>query len=80
MQNSLKITAIGSGLVITLVAIDLQKLWQTIHVYNRSPDIRTVEFSGRSFNLVISLHVHRGLIDGDHVENFVDLSQNLMNE
>jgi len=54
MQTPQKIAVIGSGLVGTLLAIYLKKQGHTIHVYDRSPDIRTVEFSGRSINLVMS--------------------------
>ena len=54
MQTSKKIAIIGSGLVGTLLAIYLKKLGHTVHVFDRSPDIRTVEFSGRSINLVMS--------------------------
>lgn len=54
MQTPKKIAIVGSGLVGTLLAIYLKKLGHTVHVYDRSPDIRTVEFSGRSINLVMS--------------------------
>lgn len=57
MQTSQKIAVVGSGLVGTLLAIYLKKLGHTVHVYDRSADIRTVEFSGRSINLIMS---HRG--------------------
>lgn len=54
MQTAQKIAVVGSGLVGTLLAIYLKKLGHTVHVYDRSPDIRNVEFSGRSINLVMS--------------------------
>ncbi len=54
MQTPQKIAVVGSGLVGTLLAIYLKKQGHTVHVYDRSPDIRTVEFSGRSINLVMS--------------------------
>ena len=54
MQTPQKIAVVGSGLVGTLLAIYLKKLGHTVHVFDRSPDIRTVEFSGRSINLVMS--------------------------
>lgn len=54
MQTPQKIAIVGSGLVGTLLAIYLKKLGHTVHVYDRSADIRTVEFSGRSINLVMS--------------------------
>ncbi|OWP82959.1 kynurenine 3-monooxygenase [Flavobacterium davisii] len=54
MQTPQKIAIVGSGLVGTLLAIYLKKKGHTVHVLDRSPDIRTVEFSGRSINLVMS--------------------------
>jgi len=54
MQTPKKIAVVGSGLVGTLLAIYLKKQGHTVHVFDRSPDIRTVEFSGRSINLVMS--------------------------
>lgn len=54
MQTPQKIAVVGSGLVGTLLAIYLKKLGHTVHVYDRSIDIRNVEFSGRSINLVMS--------------------------
>ena len=54
MQTPQKIAVVGSGLVGTLLAIYLRRAGHTVHVYDRSPDIRTVEFSGRSINLVMS--------------------------
>ncbi len=54
MQTPQKIAIVGSGLVGTLLAIYLKKMGHAVHVYDRSPDIRTVEFSGRSINLVMS--------------------------
>lgn len=57
MQTPLKIAVVGSGLVGSLLAIYLKRAGHTVHVYDRSPDIRTVEFSGRSINLAMS---HRG--------------------
>ncbi|MFK7115044.1 NAD(P)/FAD-dependent oxidoreductase [Flavobacterium oreochromis] len=54
MQTPQKIAIIGSGLVGTLLAIYLKRNGHTVHVFDRSPDMRTVEFSGRSINLVMS--------------------------
>lgn len=54
MQTSLKIAVVGSGLVGSLLAIYLKKAGHQVHVYDRSPDIRNVAFSGRSINLVMS--------------------------
>ncbi len=63
MQTPQKIAVIGSGLVGTLLAIYLKKMGHTVHVFDRSPDIRTVEFSGRSINLVMSNRGWKALKD-----------------
>ncbi len=57
MQNPLKIAVVGSGLVGSLLAVYLRKEGHTVHVFDRSPDIRKIQFSGRSINLAMS---HRG--------------------
>ncbi len=57
MQTPLKIAIVGSGLVGSLLAIYLKRAGHTVHVYDRSQDIRTINFSGRSINLAMS---HRG--------------------
>jgi kynurenine 3-monooxygenase len=54
MQTPQKIAIIGSGLVGSLLAIYLKKQGHTVRVYDRSPDIRTINFSGRSINLAMS--------------------------
>jgi kynurenine 3-monooxygenase len=63
MQTPQKIAVIGSGLVGTLLSIYLKKLGHTVHVYDRSADIRNVEFSGRSINLVMSNRGWKALED-----------------
>lgn len=57
MQKPLRIAIVGSGLVGSLLGIYLRKARHTVHIYDRSPDIRTIQFSGRSINLAMS---HRG--------------------
>jgi len=57
MQTPQKIAVVGSGLVGSLLSIYLRKAGHTVHVYDRSPDIRKIQFSGRSINLAMS---HRG--------------------
>lgn len=57
MQKSLKIAVVGSGLVGSLLSVYLKKAGHTVHVFDRSPDIRQIQFSGRSINLAMS---HRG--------------------
>ncbi len=54
MQTPKKIAIVGSGLVGSLLGIYLKKRGHTVHVYDRSPDIRKINFSGRSINLVLS--------------------------
>lgn len=54
MQSSLNIAIVGSGLVGSLLAIYLKKAGHSVHVYDRSPDIRKIQFSGRSINLAMS--------------------------
>ncbi len=53
-QTSKNIAIVGSGLVGSLLAIYLRKRGHTVTVFDRRPDIRTIEFSGRSINLAIS--------------------------
>ncbi len=54
MHTSQKIAIVGSGLVGSLLAIYLKKAGHTVHVYDRSKDIRNITFSGRSINLAMS--------------------------
>jgi kynurenine 3-monooxygenase len=63
MQTPQKIAIVGSGLVGSLLAIYLKKAGHTVHVYDRSPDIRNIEFSGRSINLVMSNRGWKALED-----------------
>lgn len=53
-QTKKNVAIIGSGLVGSLLAIYLKKYGHTITVFDRRPDIREVEFSGRSINLAMS--------------------------
>ncbi|WP_422083903.1 FAD-dependent oxidoreductase [Ulvibacterium sp.] len=53
-QTPKKIAIVGSGLVGSLLAIYLQRRGHSITVFDRRPDIRTIEFSGRSINLAMS--------------------------
>lgn len=61
MQSSKKIAVVGAGLVGSLLAIYLKKAGHTVHVYDRSPDIRNIQFSGRSINLAMSNRGWRAL-------------------
>lgn len=61
MQSSKKIAVVGAGLVGSLLAIYLKKAGHNVHVYDRSPDIRKIQFSGRSINLAMSNRGWRAL-------------------
>ncbi len=54
MQTPKRIAVVGSGLVGSLLAIYLRKAGHIVHIYDRSPDIRQSQFSGRSINLAMS--------------------------
>jgi kynurenine 3-monooxygenase len=56
-QISKNIAIVGSGLVGSLLAIYLRKAGHSVTVFDRRPDIRKINFSGRSINLAMS---HRG--------------------
>lgn len=60
-QTPKNIAIIGSGLVGSLLAIYLRKKGHTVTVFDRRPDIRTIEFSGRSINLAMSNRGWRSL-------------------
>ncbi|UNY99010.1 FAD-dependent monooxygenase [Zhouia spongiae] len=61
MQTPKKIAIVGSGLVGSLLAIYLRNRGHVVDVYDRRPDIRNVEFSGRSINLAMSTRGWRAL-------------------
>ena len=54
MQTKRNVAVVGSGLVGSLLAIFLRKQGHEVTVFDRRPDVRTVEFSGRSINLAMS--------------------------
>lgn len=60
-QTPKNIAIIGSGLVGSLLAIYLKRHGHAITVFDRRPDIRTIEFSGRSINLAMSNRGWRAL-------------------
>ena len=53
-QTPKDIAVVGSGLIGSLLAIYLKRLGHQVTVFDRRPDIRTIEFSGRSINLALS--------------------------
>lgn len=54
MQNQKEVAIVGSGLVGSLLAIFLRKQGHKVTIFDRRPDVRLVEFSGRSINLAMS--------------------------
>ncbi|SDL87094.1 kynurenine 3-monooxygenase [Salinimicrobium catena] len=54
MQHSKNIAVVGSGLVGSLLALHLKQKGHNVTVFDRRPDVRMVEFSGRSINLAMS--------------------------
>lgn len=54
MQKNKNIAVVGAGLVGSLLAIHLRKLGFPVTLYDKSQDIRTVDFKGKSINLAIS--------------------------
>lgn len=60
-QTPKNIAIIGSGLVGSLLAIFLKRAGHEVTVFDRRPDIRTIEFSGRSINLAVSNRGWRSL-------------------
>ena len=53
-QRPKNIAIVGSGLVGSLLAIYFKRRGHQITIFDRRPDIRTIEFSGRSINLAMS--------------------------
>ncbi|WP_350287834.1 NAD(P)/FAD-dependent oxidoreductase [uncultured Croceitalea sp.] len=60
-QTPKNLAIIGSGLVGSLLAIYLRKQGHSVTVFDRRPDIRTIQFSGRSINLAMSNRGWRSL-------------------
>ena len=54
MQKEKDVAIVGSGLVGSLLAIFLKKQGHKVTVFDRRPDVRHVQFSGRSINLAMS--------------------------
>lgn len=55
MKNNTKIAVVGAGLCGTLMAVRLAQLGYNIDLYERRPDLRSVDISaGRSINLALS--------------------------
>ena len=54
MQQKKNIAIVGTGLVGSLLALHLRKKGHSVTLFDRRPDVRKVEFSGRSINLAMS--------------------------
>ena len=54
MQQTKNIAIVGTGLVGSLLALHLRKKGHSVTLFDRRPDVRKVEFSGRSINLAMS--------------------------
>ena len=63
MQTPKEIAVVGAGLVGSLLAIYLKRGGHNVHVFDRSPDIRKIQFSGRSINLAMSNRGWKALKD-----------------
>ncbi len=61
IQTPKNIAVIGSGLVGSLLSIYLRRLGHQVTIFDRRPDIRTIQFSGRSINLAMSNRGWRAL-------------------
>lgn len=73
MQTPKKIAIVGAGLVGSLLAIYLKRRGHVVHVFDRSPDIRTINFSGRSINLVLSNRGVKALQDVGLEKEILDI-------
>ena len=74
MQQPKDIAIVGSGLVGSLLAIFLKKIGHRVVVFDRRPDVRTVEFSGRSINLAMSNRGWKALREVDIEDEILDLT------
>lgn len=81
-QTPKEVAVVGSGLVGSLLAIFLTRAGHRVTVFDRRPDIRTVEFSGRSINLAMSNRGWKALreagIDSEIREIAIPLYQRAM--
>ncbi|GGD44602.1 FAD-dependent oxidoreductase [Muriicola marianensis] len=73
-QTPKNIAIVGSGLVGSLLAIYLRRRGHDITVFDRRPDIRTIEFSGRSINLAMSDRGWKSLREVDLEEEIKKLA------
>lgn len=73
-QTPKNIAIVGSGLVGSLLAIYLRKAGHSVTIFDRRPDIRTVEFSGRSINLAMSDRGWKALREVDIEEQIKEIA------
>ncbi|WP_405200544.1 FAD-dependent oxidoreductase [Christiangramia sp. LLG6405-1] len=74
MQNQKEVAIVGSGLVGSLLAIFLRKQGHKVTIFDRRPDVRLVEFSGRSINLAMSNRGWKALREAGIEDEIRDLA------
>ncbi|MDT7829633.1 NAD(P)/FAD-dependent oxidoreductase [Pricia sp. S334] len=73
-QTPKSIAIIGSGLVGSLLAIYMKKRGHEVTVFDRRPDIRKTEFSGRSINLAMSDRGWKALREVEIEDNIKEIA------
>jgi len=74
MQIEKDVAIVGSGLVGSLLAIFLRKQGHKVTVFDRRPDVRKVQFSGRSINLAMSNRGWKALREAGIEDEIRDLA------
>jgi len=74
MQKEKDVAIVGSGLVGSLLAIFLRKQGHKVTVFDRRPDVRKVQFSGRSINLAMSNRGWKALREAGVEDEIRDLA------
>ncbi len=74
MQHTKNIAIVGTGLVGSLLALHLRQKGHTVTLFDRRPDVRKVEFSGRSINLAMSNRGWKALRDAGIEEEIRELA------
>ncbi|SDS61019.1 NAD(P)/FAD-dependent oxidoreductase [Gramella sp. MAR_2010_147] len=74
MQKEKDVAIVGSGLVGSLLAIFLRKQGHKVTVFDRRPDVRKVQFSGRSINLAMSNRGWKALREAGIEDEIRDLA------
>ena len=74
MQKEKDVAIVGSGLVGSLLAIFLRNQGHKVTVFDRRPDVRKVQFSGRSINLAMSNRGWKALREAGVEDEIRDLA------